>query len=270
MLLKEKSVADFSKKAISRAVLKQSSQHPAVMYPVGVAALGGLALLLLGGSTVAIATAVGGGVFALGGWMVNQFLRRDKFATSYVNALRHRLVNEHHAMLSEMSKQLGDVGSDAGSEQLGRLEEKFETFKSILTSKLNETELTYGRYLGIAEQVFLGTLDNLQKIAHVLRGMRTIDPEYLERRISELEGHKGEAQQREVTSLRTRRQLLDEQEQKVAHWLAQNEAAMTRLDHASVRLAEMDSIRGHASLEMETAMAELQRMADEAHEYAVD
>ena len=59
--------ADFSKKAISRAVLKQTTQHPSVLYPAGAAVIGGLAAIALGPGMVALGAVIGGGAIALGG-----------------------------------------------------------------------------------------------------------------------------------------------------------------------------------------------------------
>ena len=170
--------ADFSRKAISRAVLRQTTQHPTVLYPAGAAIIGGLAAVALGPGIVALGAVIGGGAIALGGWAINQVLRRDFFANQYVTELREQLLNRHLVEMSNIQAGLTGLGNDNGLAQLRRVKEKFDAFKLVLASKLQETELTYARYLGIAEQVYFAVLDNLSRVVNVSRSMAAIDVTY--------------------------------------------------------------------------------------------
>ena len=254
---------DFSEKAISRAVLRQTSQHPAVLYPAGVGVVGGLAVLALGPSLLGLGALAAGGALALGGWAVNQWLRRDHFASRYVKALRERLADEHTEVLQALESGLTEIASKPGLLQLRRVQEKFEAFGNVLRSKLKPGELTYSRYLGIAEQVYFAVLDNLDRIVNVSRGIAAIDLNYTGERLAELEAlqRPAEAESRELESLRQRVALAKQQRGQIKDWLAANELAMTQLDHTAMTLAGTDTMRGLARLDLETAMTELQRLA---------
>ncbi len=262
---------DFSKKAVSKAVLSQTIQHPLVLYPVGALAVGTMATAFFGLSMLSGLAMAGGSLLAILSWLVNQFGRRDSFANHYIRSMRKRLLEQHEAVLSEIDRGLEAVKCQQGREQLTRLQQKFESFKEILGSKLNESELTYGRYLGIAEQVYLASIDNLQCIATVTKSIDAIDDSYVKKRISELSNNqdKNHSMQLELESLVQRNDLFKQQSETINIWFSQNEQAMTRLDHASAEIAQMKTIQGHSNMKLESAMTELQRLADQASDYSI-
>jgi hypothetical protein len=255
--------ADFSRKAISRAVLKQTTQHPSVLYPAGAAIIGGLAAVAMGPGVVVLGAIIGGGAIALGGWAINQVMRRDYFANRYVTQLREQLLNRHQVEMANIQQGLTELGNDIGLAQLRRVQEKFDAFKIVLSSKLQETELTHGRYLGIAEQVYFAVLDNLSRVVGVSRSMAAIDVDYTVKRLRELEAleSRDSAEQLELDTQVDRMKLAEEQNARIKNWLAANEHAMTQLDHAAMTLAAIETTRGLAKVDLETSMAEMQRLA---------
>ena len=56
-------------------------------------------------------------------------------------------------------------------------------------------------------------------------------------------------------------QLAEEQNDHIKDWLVANEHAMTQLDHAAMTLAGIETTRGLAKVDLETAMQEMQRLA---------
>jgi hypothetical protein len=254
---------DFSKKAINRAVLRQTSQHPSVLYPAGAAIIGGLAAIAIGPGLATIGALAAGGALAIGGLAVNQFLRRDFFASRYVNQLRDKMLNQHTQLLASLATGLDDIDSQPGQAQLRRVQEKFKAFQEVLGSKLQPNELTYSRYLGIAEQVYFAVLDNLNRVVSVSRSIAAIDVGYTRERIAELQADSAPTgtEASELTSLHQRLELDREQRDRIKDWLAANEVAMTQLDTTAITLAAAETTRGLARVDLETSMTELQRLA---------
>ncbi len=263
---------DFSEKAISKAVVRATSQHPSVLYPAGAAVVGGLAAVALGPSLAALGVLIGGGCLAAAGWAFNQLLRRDHFANRYVKKLREATLADHARAMEDLERDLAAIDSDAGLNQLRRAREKFSAFSEVLNRKLKPSELTHGRYLGIAEQVYFAVLDNLKRVAGVSRSAAAIDEDFIRQRLSELgrAENLSKAQQQELESLKRRLSLAEEQTEKIDAWLAANEDAMTQLDQTAMALAATETKRGLAKVNLETAMAELQRLAGQAHAYDRD
>ena len=93
--------------------------------------------------------------------------------------------------------------------------------------------------------------------------MAAIDVDYTVKRLRELEAleSRDAAEQSELDSQRDRMKLAEEQHARIKNWLAANEHAMTQLDHAAMTLAAIETTRGLAKVDLETAMLEMQRLA---------
>ncbi len=175
-------------------------------------------------------------------------------------------------MMATLSSDFDELGFEQGNVQMKQLHEKFSNLVEVLKRRLNAGELTYGRYLAMAEQVYLSGIDNLQEVAVTLRSVSTIDRDHIESRLSELRnaGAPTPEQEQEFTALQSRDSLLDEQTGTATRLIAQNEAAMTVLDQTAAALAKARTGKGHADMDAEAAMAELEMLANRAGKYAID
>lgn len=262
---------DFSQSAVQKAVAKSTLEHPGVLYPGALSVLGGFAALLFGGSPLFIAAAAGGAGVAFVSWLINYGMRRDHFANAYIKKVHQQMEQQRHRRKKQVSQALKEVRSSEGQSQFDRLGEKFDAFERLLAKKLNPSELTYGRYLGIAEQVYLGGIDNLQQVANSLSAIQVIDIGYIDNRLSKLRksaDHDAEAA-KEIAALEQRLALHQQQSAKVKGLLAQNEEAMTKIDLTMAAIADMRAEDVHASMDIESAMEELHRLAGRAKDYSV-
>jgi hypothetical protein len=262
------SLPDFSRKAIGRQVVTVTAQKPYVLYPLAIGLLGGLSALLLG--TPLLPALVGGGI-GIGAWILDNTLRRGHHANEYVAQLHELLVQRTRASLASLQTELQQLGETDGFDQLQRLTEKYETFESLLRRKLNPAELTFGRYLGMAEQLYLGGLDNLNTIANIRRSLNAIHASHIDQRTDKIygDGHIDETEQQEWEALSRRRALLEQQRTQVDSLLAQNESAMTRLDEVMASIATLNLGDRRATMDIEQAMMELEELARRSADYEV-
>lgn len=264
----KRSLPDFSRKSISKHVAKATAQKPYVLYPLAIGILGGLSALLLG--TTLIPALVGGGI-GIAAWLLDNTLRKDKHSSRYVRKLNEILALRTQESLSSLREDLATVGEYPGLDQLERLKRKFDAFDKLLRRKLNPDELTFGRYLGMAEQLYLGGLDNLSTIANIKRGLNAISEEHLEKRTERLDSdtEMSDNERRELEALERRKQLVEKQKELLSTLLAQNETAMTKLDEVMAAIAAMDVGDGRATMDIEQAMLELEELAHRTSEYEV-
>lgn len=261
---------DFSAKSVNKAVALDVLEHPGFLYPAAGGVLGGLAALLLGANPVVLAIAAGGLGIAGLSWLINFGLRREHFANLYVRKIFTRMERQRREQMNALRKSLDQVDCAEGEAQFGRLNEKFSAFQRMLSDKLNPAELTYGRYLGMGEQVYLGSLDNLQRVVNTLKTVQVIDDEYISKRLKELQRKTGSDNAKEVQSLQERQDLRNRQLVKVQQLLAQNEEAMTKIDLTIAAIADMETEPGQASMQLDAAMMELQRLAQRAKHYSTN
>jgi len=150
--------------------------------------------------------------------------------------------------------------------QLQAIGEKRDNLTAILDERLKAGELTYSRYQSTAQQVYLAVIGNLREVSIARKSVRTIDVDYIDRRLGELRASGDPGSQAEITSLEDRRALATTQDAKATYLLAQNESAMTLLDRTATALA--DAPIGIAPQDAEAAMASLKELADRAGMYA--
>ncbi len=264
-------IGDFSQQAIGKAVLRHTIQHPLTLYPMVLGVLGATAAVVLDFPFAVLLgsiTALGGGVM---GWVVNFFFRSEVFATRYIHGCQEAVALQRGRLMDTMYEDLGQCRSIAGSEhfaeqgiaQLEQVQKRLVTLRELLADKLNRSELSYGRYLGAAERVYLAVLDNLRDVTTILKSVSTIDPAYLSHRLNELKQLKNptDADREENETLVKRRALREQQLQRVNVLLTRNEEAMTQMDDATAALANLDTDESRPSLDLETAIEELQKLA---------
>ncbi|HTE39566.1 MAG TPA: hypothetical protein VK629_01980, partial [Steroidobacteraceae bacterium] len=200
------SAPDFSPRAVSRAVLGKTLQKPHVLYPTAIGILGGVATVLLGPSTLFIAPAIVGGALGVGAWAFEYLFKRDQHARRYMQSMHELLAGRVEENMRVLNTELTELNFDAGTAQIDRLRDKYEAFAELLQRKLDPNEMTYTRYLGMGEQVFLGGLDNLARISDALKGFSTNDVKEIRGRISDLRGDgiDSHAQNQEEAALNAR------------------------------------------------------------------
>ena len=270
------SIEDFSKTAVTKAVLKTTLQHPVSLYGSGVGLLGWLAIGVLGMSTPAAIAAIGGTTLGIGSWIVNFFLRGDSLARTYIDNVQQQMEEYKQQVTLCLEQDLKKWKRLPGAEdyvsqglsQFQDIREKIVNFRDVLGKKLNPQEVTFSRYLGSAEQVYFSVLDNLDKIASILESISTIDVAYIEERLRALKTLKTmtEADEEEKRTLLERRTLRDDKLQEVNVLLTENEQAMTDIEKATVSLVAIT--RSRATVDMETARKQLEELASRAKQYA--
>jgi hypothetical protein len=254
----------FSKKAIKKAVMKDSLQSPIAVYPGVLAVLGGIAIGAFGLTLTTVAIAAVGGLIALSGWLFEYLAKHDQYSLLYLKKMHDELQKQREHKLVEIRAELESVEAANAISQLNLFSDKFQNFKEILERKFSPNELTYSRYLGIAEQVFLAGLDNLDNHFLTLKSISTVDVKRLEERLDDL---RDEGSPSEISALEKRLSIYESQLNRVTDITMQNEIALTELDNVSIKLANVQTQKGMADIDMDLAMEELARMAHRADKY---
>lgn len=219
---------------------------------------------------VMLAAALGLGLVSLIAWPLiytrsGSFLQQLYRWTEDLESIR----KDKMAMLAADFEELG---FEQGAAQMTQLREKLNNLVEVLKRRLDAGEMTYGRYLAMAEQVYLSALDNLHEVAVSLRSVSTIDRKHIEKRLDEIRraGAVTAELEQEFAALQHRDSLLEKQTLRASRLVAQNEEALTVLDETAAALAETRTGKGEADMDAEAAMAELEKLASRASKYAVD
>jgi hypothetical protein len=249
---------DFSQKAITSMAKGQIFQHPATVWPIALSIPATLAAVLIFHlgllGLIVFGTGVGAGIFS---WGINRFYRYDHFAGLCAKNLRAEMEKQGRESIKEMKEGFERCNFPSGVAQIDELESKFNNFRRILQKRFNEGELTYVRYLGIVEQTYFAVLDNLSDILILLEGVSTINKK-------DLEG------QGDKKTAREQLEIYAQELGKIEIILEANQKAFTEITRVTSAVAEVRTTKGKASMDMETAMLELQNLASRARNYSVE
>ncbi len=276
---KKLNTIDFSQKSVNKAVLGDIFQNPVSTYITALAGIFLFANIMIFGIPVLLYTTLGAVVLGIGSFFVNLFLRKEHFAAKYLNHINKQMEIQQQKILINLKRDLAQYKSIKGLEnyseqavkQFEKIQKKFNSLKRLLSEKYDVKELTYARYFGTAEQVYLSTLDNLTDIMNTLESVSSIDLNYLNERFECLNSLEvlEEADKREIETLNKRRELRKQQLEKINELLTLNEEAMTQIDLSLAAISEAKTKLGRASMDMETARQELQELIRRTKKYSM-
>lgn len=259
---------DLSPRAIQHAVMKTATDNIKTVGPLGIAAAAGVWMLAFGPAAWAIFGLGVGIVAGLANFGLNFFLWGDDHASHYIQQMNGMLEAERWAKVKALQESLVECGNrvkgvdelvEQATAQCGQVLERIGRVRDVLAEKLSASELAYGRFAGTAEQLSLAILDNLARVEHLLLALPR-DHETTKRRLAELGRPKKltEGQEQARAAFAARKEIYDKQLERVGALLAQNETALTNLDSAVVTLAELDTKRGEADMDLKSARSALE------------
>ena len=265
-------VESYSKESISRAVRSETFLHPLSLYPVSLGIVSGLGAFLFNAPLFFTIT---GAFIALAGStaLVNFFFREQAIARRYLDALTAEFAAHRQKTLKNLNRELAEAAQlpelrghgVQGHEQMQRISKKYDHLRELLDRKLQKNELTYGRFLGAAEQVQLSVLDNLIHISALLGSIGSIDLAYIKQRQQDLRSLDtiSDADKREFQTLKKRASLRQSQLGQVNQLLTENEESMTAMDETIAAVVAMRTGDKLASVDLETAMSHLRDLIAE-------
>ncbi|CAB5090343.1 hypothetical protein D3OALGB2SA_1271 [Olavius algarvensis associated proteobacterium Delta 3] len=187
--------ADYMPEAIQKAVVHRGLKHPSTIYPIALGVSAGIV-----GALFEAPLFLGAGLL-LGlvgpAWAVYQvFFRHETLGSQYLESLHRHQKKYEQYLIGQIEAGLKTCAgkeslaqyADTGLAQLENIQTKLANVKELLGMKLKTSEITYGRFLGAAEQVSLSVLDNLNSVVGILKSAESIDPDYIASRLKDIAG----------------------------------------------------------------------------------
>ncbi len=268
-------VREYLPGTISKKVYSRGMTHPLTLYPLAIGAGMGVTGFLFNLPMLYIGSVAGLFIGTLCG-IALIFFMHDTVGKKYIAELNRRQKNYELYIKRMLKKELAECleidGADAyavqGREHFDMIDEKLRNVQEILDLKIDESELTYERFMGAADQVVLSVLDNLKDVVTTLKSAGSIDAGYIRGKLLNLEdlpdGNDKEMQKR---TLLKRLDLRNSQFEKVTALLTKNEVAMTEMENISAAVSEWQTDDSFAEIDFESAISRLQELAEQAHIY---
>ena len=262
--------------AIQKAVVQHGMKHPVTIYPIALGVSAGIVGLLFN-IPMLLGAAVGLGLLGPLWALLQIFFRHEALGSQYLTTLHQKQKQYEASLVSQIETGLKDCAqtkelkakAKTGIAQLKSVRVKLDNVQELLGMKLRPNEITYGRFLGAAEQVSLSVLDNLNIVVGLLKSATSIEPGYINSRLKEINLKKKPSQEEEDQrrSLQDRLDLWNKQLLKVDQLMARNEEAMTEMERISAAVAQWQTGRKFAMNDFESAIKQLHALALQAHEY---
>ena len=268
-----------SKQIVRKEVFKASIWKPTTSMPVGVGVLCGGIYLFVGGPGALSLIMYGGISLGIFSFIYNIIFRREKHSNDYIKKLEKEFLDKEKKDLRILRRSLRSTKleedvkkyGDQAYGQLLKIQEKYQNYKKILSDKFTPGELTHRRYLGVGEEVYLLTLENLKTISSTLETTNLIKTDSILDRMNTLENEQTltDDEQSELNSLKERLKIKENQFSELSKVLSINEAALTKLDEASISLSNINTNKDQSGQHIEIVLKQLEQLAKSAVKYNI-
>lgn len=241
-----------------------------------------LGCLLVGGGLAAVTGTLGWlalGVLGAAALSAPRHLSRRNRMLDRVAAVTGVVNRQKLEDLRQLSAKVSGVQGVPGAEQYGlQLRDQFDganakylNFRELLGSKFDAGEMTFGRYVKSAEQVYLSLLDGVQSGATIVSSLRAIDLDQIRAQVRTLKRVEApsDAQVKELATLEHRMELRESELESLRELLSTNEQSLTTLTVAGTALTKLQTEEGRTALDSDTAMRELEDLASRAERYSL-
>ena len=273
---------DFTKKAIYRAVLKDTLQHPLTLLPAVASALSGLYMGLFGPAPTSLAVAFGGALAGAGAWVFNYFIRGEALAEQRVTKLRARRERHRHAQVATLEAEWRAAGLAEGEQQARELREVYQKLDDLLNARLDAaggTDLSAQRLMVLAEDTYREGVAILRSALDTWRALSQVDHTKLQAelaawqeelrtvRLAGAEPARIESLETRIASHQRRLTLYRERVESIDRLFAESEALESALESTYLEAVDLKGSgallgQGQAASALERAVAAARRVED--------
>jgi len=239
-------------------LLTRSASSPYVLYPAVAAALGAIAGALFGFSTLLFILLIAGATVATAGFATEFGLRREANIKLILREATERMERQRDEIIALLQREIHDESLPTAREQLTEFKKKFDAFVDVLDDRFTPGELTFVRYMSVAEQVYLSALDNLRNAVTSSKAVQSTNVKELDRRLAKLGDTPNDNIER--AALTERLQGFEATTKTITDLIVMNEKALATLEGVTQTLARTQVSKGMAESDIESAVAELGRM----------
>lgn len=264
--------ADFTPRAVNRAVLAETLQHPLTILPAAAGAVGGLYMGLLGLNPTAFAVTFASALVATGAWVVNYFLRGEGFAERHVEHLQTKRLALREEEVEALAQGWQAAHHTDGIQQVRELRQAYAQLRTFLEKRLAEDGghgLQLRRLLVLTEDTFREGVAILRQALTLVRALATVDRQGLERELAAWQSEASQSSTRitRIAAHEERLALCAEQEAAIERLLAESEILEAALQKTYLEAAQLGSpeilfARGHTASELERAVQAARRVED--------
>jgi hypothetical protein len=175
-------VEDFTPRAVQRAVLKETLQHPATILPAALAAVAALWSVAIDLSPASLLAVLGFGFVSAAAWVINYIGRGDKLVEQHIRklrALRDEYERREAENLAVACRQAGFVAGAKEGQELTAAYHKLHQFLSAQPA--DQGNASGERFRILAEETYRHGVAILRRALNLFQALQRVDADALER-----------------------------------------------------------------------------------------
>ncbi|MFV2014533.1 MAG: hypothetical protein ACC656_03840, partial [Candidatus Heimdallarchaeota archaeon] len=205
-------------------------------------------------------------------WVYVIFIDSKNFKTKYVKQLQDAINTQIEEKRKDLKRNLLKNGCSQGAKQLIQFKNKFETLIDILQTKFYKGQLTYQRYYGTAQEVYLSGIDNLNSVVMSYKALESIDTAYMKKRLTYIQTKNYQNDihlKKEFDAIKRAVDTFENQNEKIKALLAENITALVQIDETTIAISQITRTKNNeAQIDMENSMNALVDLAKRSQLYS--
>jgi hypothetical protein len=241
---------DFTPRAVQRAVLRDTLQHPATILPAALATVAALWSVAIALSPASLIAMLGFGFVSAGAWVINYIGRGDKLVEQHIQKLRAvRAEHERHEV-EELALACRHAGFIAGAKEAGELTAAYDKLRHFLVEQRGDQGNASGeRFRILAGETYRQGVVILHRALNLFQALQRVDVGTLEQERKAWIGQReqegpSESLERNIEAHTKRLDRYRRREEELHALIAQLNELETALETAYLEVVDLV---GHAS-----------------------
>jgi hypothetical protein len=173
---------DFKGEAVAKAVLKETLEHPATIYPAAGSALALGWTFIIAASPTSVAITLGCAFVSASAFIYNYVVKGPDFAAAHIAKLRELRKTQRLAQLDLFEQECRSAGLTEGAKESKELKAAYENLTAYL--KTHKDGASVERFQVLAEDTLQQGVSVLQQTLAIFTAVQSIDVTTLQKEIA--------------------------------------------------------------------------------------
>jgi len=239
---------DFTGEAVSKAVLKETLEHPATIYPAAGSALAVAWTVMVAASPASVGCALGCAFVGASAFIYNYVIKGPDRAAAYVARLRELRRTYSISELKQFALECGRNGLVEGARGATELQNAYEHLTDYLAT--HKDGIAADRFASLAEDTFQEGVNILQQALSIYKAVELADAEVLQKDLDRLNRQRANIDDKnpaargidmQIESCQRRIELETQQQNELTQLFAQASEIESALQSTYLELIDMQS-----------------------------
>ncbi len=260
---------DFTPRAVQRAVLQQTLQHPTTVLPAAMAIVATLWSVAIDLSPTSLLAVLGCGFVSAAAWVINYVGRGEQLAAQHVRTLQQYRDAHERQQVETLIQECRDAGFADGAKEASELTAAYTKLQDFLLTQIAAQGDARGtRFQVLAEETYRYGVAILQKALNLFQALQRVDVQALEQErqtwMSQRQQQASPSLERNIAAHTQRLERYHRRQEELHALLAQLNELETALETAYLEIVDLVGEASTTVLFESQAVSGLQTAVDAA------